>query len=181
MIEVKELTADDISSGMLLYFNHHQMITEKWVNRNGKWELEAASDLREWNIEKRIWISDYLRQQMERGGSAAAAFAGDILVGFCCVDGYLIGKTARYANMTMLFVDDQWKRKGIGRKLFEKICICARRMEADKLFISAIPSFDTIAFYFSIGCEDAREIISEYVDTDKDRYLEFALTTPVSL
>ena len=141
--------------------------------------MAAASDLREWNTEKRIWISDYLRQQIERGGSVAAAFAGDILVGFCCVDGYLIGKTAKYANMTMLFVDDQWKRKGVGRKLFRKICISAKRMDADKLFISAIPSIETIAFYFNMGCEDAREIISEYVDTDKDRYLEFALTTSV--
>ena len=179
MIEVKDLTTNDISPDMLLNFNHHQIITEKWVNRNKKWELVATSDLREWNTEKRIWISDYLRQQIERGGSVVAAFAGDILVGFCCVDGYLVEKTAKYANMTMLFVDDKWKRKGVGRKLFEKICIYAKRMDADKLFISAIPSLDTIAFYFNMGCEDAREIISEDVDTDKDRYLEFALTTSV--
>ena len=179
MIEVKDLTINDISSDMLLNFNHRQIITDKWVNRNNRWELAATSDLREWNTKKRIWISDYLRQQIERGGSVVAAFAGDILVGFCCVDGYLVGKTAKYANMTMLFVDDKWKRKGVGRKLFEKICIYAKRMNADKLFISAIPSFDTIAFYFNVGCEDAREIISEYVDTDKDRYLEFALTTSV--
>lgn len=179
MIEVKDLTTNDISSDMLLNFNHHQIITEKWVKRNNKWELVAASDLREWNKDKRIWISDYFRQQIERGGSVVAAYAGDILVGFCCLDGYLVGKTAKYANMTMLFVDDKWKRKGVGKKLFEKICICAKLIDADKLFISAIPSVDTIAFYFNIGCEDAREIISEYVDTDKDRYLEFALTTSV--
>lgn len=179
MIEVKELTANDISSGMLLNFTHHQMITKKWVNRNNLWELVETLDLREWNKEKRIWISDYLSQQIKRGGSVVAAFAGNILVGFCCVDGYLVGKTAKYANMTMLFVDDKWKRKGVGRKLFKKICICAKRMYADKLFISAIPSFETIAFYFNIGCGDAKEIISEYVDTDQDRYLEFVLTTSV--
>ena len=179
MIEIKELATDDISSGMLMCFNHRQIITEKWVNRGNKWDLAATSDLREWNKEKRIWISDYIRQQIERGGSAVAAFAEDVLVGFCCGDGCLAGKTAKYANMTMLFVDDKWKRKGIGRKLFERICMCAKRMGADKLFISAIPSFDTIAFYFNIGCEDAREIILEYVDTDQDRYLEFVLTASV--
>jgi len=26
-----------------------------------------------------------------------------------------------------------------------------------------------------MGCEDAKEIISEYVDTDQDRYLEYSL------
>ena len=179
MIEIKDLATNDISSDMLLNFKHHQIITEKWVKRNNKWDLLATSDLREWNKEKRVWISTYLWQQIERGGSVVAAFAGDILVGFCCVDGYLVGNTAKYANMTMLFVDDKWKRKGVGRKLFEKICVCAKQMDADKLFISAIPSFDTIAFYFNIGCEDAREIISEYVDTEQDRYLEFVLTTSV--
>ena len=69
--------------------------------------------MREWNKDKRIWISEYLRQQIERGGSVVAAYVGDILVVFCCVDGGLEGKTAKYANMTMLFVDDKWKRKGV--------------------------------------------------------------------
>ena len=179
MVEIKNLSTNDISSDMLLNFNHHQIITKKWVNRNNKWEIVATSDLREWNKDKRIWISEYLRQQITRGGSVIGAYVEDILVGFCCVDGTLIGKTTKYANMTMLFVDDRWKRKGIGKKLFKEICICAKQMDAEKLFISAIPSFDTIAFYFNMGCKDARDIISEYVDTDKDRYLEFVLNTSI--
>jgi GNAT superfamily N-acetyltransferase len=177
MIKIKNLTVNDISPDMLLNFNHHQVITKKWVKKNGNWELTTASDLREWNREKRIWISDYFRQLLGRGGSVVIAFDKNILVGFCCVDGILAGNTAKYANMTMLFVDDNWKRKGIGKKLFERICLCAAKMKADKLFISAIPSFDTITFYHHMGCEDAKEIISEYVDTEQDRYLEFILTT----
>ena len=176
MIKIKDLTINDVTPEMLLNFSHHQVIKEKWVKKNKKWELTTTSELREWNDEKRIWISDYLRQQIERGGSVEGAFAKDVLVGFCCVDGFLMGNTAKYANMTMLFVDDNWKRKGVGKKLFEKICLCAVKMKADKLFISAIPSFDTIAFYECMGCEDAKEIISEYVDTEQDRYLEFVLT-----
>lgn len=75
MIKVKDLTTDNISSGMLLNFNHHQIITEKWVNRNNKWELLAASDSREWNKDKRIWITDYFRQMIERCGSVVAAYS----------------------------------------------------------------------------------------------------------
>ena len=48
-------------------------------------------------------------------------------------------------------------------------------MKADKLFISAIPAVETIAFYFSMGCEDTMEMIPEYVDTEQDRYLEYLL------
>ena len=67
------------------------------------------------------------------------------------------------------------EKKCIGRKLFTEICSYAKSMKADKLFISAIPAVETLAFYFSIGCKDAEEIIPEYVDTEYDRYLEFAL------
>lgn len=99
----------------------------------------------------------------------------DLFVGFCCIDGYLYGKTAKYANLTMLFVDDEWKRKGIGKALFKEICKYAKKKNAKKLFISAIPSVETIAFYFAMGCIDAKEIITDYIDTKNDRYLEYLL------
>ncbi len=175
MIEVKELTVNDITPDMLLGFNHHQTITKKWIYCNSKWELQETYDLREWQKEKRIWITEYLCQQIERGGSVVAAFDSNNLVGFCCVDGCLAGITAMYANLTMLFVDDKWKRRGIGKKLFHNICMCAVKMGADKLFISAIPSFETVEFYFNMGCIDTKEIITEYIDTDQDRYLEYLL------
>ena len=50
-----------------------------------------------------------------------------------------------------------------------------RQLKADKIFISAIPSVETVNFYFNIGCKDALEIIPEYVDTQQDRYMEFLL------
>ena len=175
MIEIKELKTNDISSDMLLNFKHHQVITKKWINQNNDWVISDTSDLRKWSKDKRLWIPQYLRQQIKRGGSVVAAFDNNVLVGFCCVDGCIKGSTARYANMTMLFVDDEWKRRGVGRKLFEKICKCSSRMQAEKLFISAIPCVETIAFYLEMGCCDATEIIPEYVDTEQDRYLEYSL------
>ncbi|MDO4332488.1 MAG: GNAT family N-acetyltransferase [Eubacteriales bacterium] len=78
-------------------------------------------------------------------------------------------------SIFLLFVDDEWKRKGVGKALFEAICKCAFVNGADKLFISAIPSVETIAFYFSMGCTDAEEIITDYIDTENDRYLEYRL------
>ena len=174
MIYIRELKSDDIASDMLLNFNHHQLITEKWV-KNHVWELVKTSELREWDDEKRQWIPEYLKKQIERGGSVVAAYDGDVLIGFGSVDGCLAGESAKNANLTMLFVDDKWKRKGIGKKLFIKLCMCARNMGAEKLFISSIASAETVAFYFSMGCEDAGEIIPAHVDTEQDRYMEYSL------
>lgn len=175
MISIIELDSGKIQQNMLMDFHHQQIIKRKWIMDND-WKLVGCSDLREWSIEKRIWITHYLQQQVKRGGTVLGAFEKEVLVGFCCIDGYLLGKTAQYANLTMLFIDDEWKRQGIGKLLFENICKCAVKMKADKLFISAIPSFETIAFYFNMGCVDAKEIIQEYVDTENDRYLEFSFT-----
>jgi len=175
MIEVKQLSDGDINSDMFVNFKRRQKISSKYVKHNGGWIIAEADELREWNREKLRWIPDYLREQLKRGGSVFAAYEDDTLAGFGSADGYLRGETAKYANLSMLFVDDRMKRKGIGRLLFEKICKSAAEHGADKLFISAIPSAETIAFYFSMGCIDADEIISEYIDTENDRYLEFLL------
>lgn len=175
MTEIKRLKCEDIDPDMLRDFHHEQHIRRKYVKINGCWEERQADETREWSGEKRIWIAEYLRRQLERGGSAAAAFSDGRLAGFVCVDGTLQGESARYANLTMLFVDDEMQRKGIGTALFREACECAKKLGAEKLFISAIPSVRTVAFYFKMGCTDAKEIIPEYVDTENDRYLECQL------
>ena len=175
MFRIESISSASISSDMLLNFHHYQIINQKYMNINGSWKITKAHELREWNVEKRIWITKYLCEQIARGGSVLGAFFGDVLIGFCSIDGYLYGETAKYANLTMLFVDDEFKRKGVGTALFKAVCKCALDHGADKLFISAIPSVETIAFYSNMGCADTKEIITNYIDTENDRYLEYKL------
>lgn len=163
MVVITELTVQNIPDEFILGFRHEQVIPE-------------LGEVRRWSREKRLWIAGYLRQQIQRGGTAVAAWEEDTLLGFACADGFLRGERARYANLTMLFVDDVYKRRGIGGALFREICTNTAQMGAEKLFISAIPSVETIAFYRHMGCADAQEIIDEYVDTEHDRYLEYDLT-----
>ncbi len=171
-IMVRRLQKISITPGLLSGFAHRQMITRKWVRRNDVWELTDASLLREWSDEKRIWITEYMLRQIDGGGVVLGAYCREQLIGFCCVDGVVSGESARYANLTMLFVDDRRKRGGIGRLLFREARKCAFTMGAEKLFISAIPSAETIAFYQSMGCTDAKEIIASFVDSEDDRPLE---------
>lgn len=177
MFRYVNLTSDDITPNLLMGFHHHQIIEKKYVFVGGKWEISETHEIGEWSDEKRVWIADnYLRRQIGEGGAVVAAFDDNILVGFCSIDGYLRGDSAKYANLTMLFVDDEYKRKGIGKALFNAVSEHAIKLGAEKLFISAVPSVETVAFYFSMGCTDAKEIIPEYIDTDDDRYLEYSLT-----
>lgn len=171
-LSIRTLTADEIYPELLHNFRHQQHISQKWVHNSDKWELISANELRQWDEEKRIWITEYLREQINNGGSAIFAFNGTDIVGFCSVDGKL---KDQYANITMLFVDDDWKRHGIGKRLFSDACEYSIKLGAKKLFISSIPSAETVAFYQALGCSDASEIIDEFIDTAEDRYMEFNL------
>lgn len=171
MITVKELLTDDLRTVFLDSFEHNQTWKSTWVNLDGEWKLFDKSGNRQWSDKKRKWIPEYLTEQIRRGGSVFGAYDGGRLVGFSSVDGILRGENIPHANLTMLFVDDRYQRMGIGEMLFREAVRCARGMGARRLFVSAIPSADTIAFYFAMGCRDAEEIVAEFVDSENDRYL----------
>ena len=174
---IKRLAISDITPRLMEDFAHSQKITKKWVKKTNIWELTDISLLREWNVEKRIWITEYMCQQINRGGVTVGAFNDNRLIGFCCVDGVISGNSAKYANLTMLFVDDNWKRNGIGKRLLQEARKHAIKIGAEKIFISAIASEETIAFYQKMGCVDATEVVEAFVDSEDDRYLECGLNS----
>lgn len=98
-------------------------------------------------------------QQIDRGGITVGAFCGEFFIGFCCVDGTVSGNFAKYANLTVLFVDDNCKRNGIGKLLLKETREYAIKLGAEKIFVSVIPSAETIAFYLKMGYVDADEIV----------------------
>ena len=120
MVKIIPLNTKNIASEMLFDFCHHQVITKTYIHDNNEWKTTDTYILREWSLEKKKWISQYLQQQIERGGFAVAAFDEDILIGFCSIDGCLLGKTAKYANMTMLFVDDRYKNSQFQQRVLQK-------------------------------------------------------------
>ncbi len=175
-ITVRLFTASQLTPTLLEQFCHEQRIRSKWVKSGEGYTLVKADELRQWDREKRRWIPEYLRRQLDSRGFVAGAFSNGRLVGFASLDGDLQGETEKYANLTMLFVDDRWKRRGIGSRLFRQMCLCGQKLQADKIFISAVPSEDTVAFYFRMGCIDAAYVPESFADTEQDRYLEYNLS-----
>ncbi len=175
MIIYRKLREEDLEAGTLSQFCHEQRWDRQWVKGESTWVLESMCGCRQWNPEKRVWVSAYLKRQIQDGGSVVAAFDGQQMVGFACVEGQLKGAPVQYANLTMLFVDDRFQHRGIGKRLMEEIKKEASGRKADRLFISSIPSEDTVGFYFAVGCKDAEYIIPEFIDTEKDRPLELQL------
>ena len=175
-VTVRILSPEDLKEDLLDGFSHRTRITEIWVREGNALVLRPTDRIREWSDEKKRWIALWLRDQTEDGGAAFGAFEDGKLVGFASVDGPLTEGSPRYANLTLLFVDDARQRRGIGSLLFEAACGSARQKGADRLFISAVPSRETIAFYTARGCRKAETVPPDFVDTEEDLSLEFPLT-----
>ena len=81
-------------------------------------------------------------------------------VGYAVINSNVFGKLSKYVLLDQIFVSKTYRGKSIGNKLFSHTCNAARQFGADKLYICAGSSEDTIAFYLNLGCDDAREINS---------------------
>ncbi len=171
-MEIRPLSSSDLSPELLTDFHHEQNWTQQWVNTDAGWQLQSLAGSRCWDSEKRRWMVSYLQEHLDRHGRLFGAFDGHRMIGFSAVDG---GLAEGYAALTLLFVDDRYKRQGLGRLLFCHAAEAAKVLGARKLFISSIPSQETVAFYFSMGCTDANRTIPAFMDSDKDRWLELSL------
>lgn len=169
---IRKMALNELDFELLKEFKNGQMITSKWTKQADQWVLVACDERRAWTLDKKRWLVTYLNEFIAKNGVLLGAFDKQQLIGFACIDGNVING---YANLAMLFVDNDYQRCGIGKALFQKIIQLAKDKGASKLFISAIPSYETIAFYMNMGCQDAKMVIDSFVDTKEDRYMEYVL------
>ena len=174
-MDIIKIRETDISDRFLDGFHHIQEWTKQYRRKDNTLELFDVFKTRVWSDEKRLWIASYLKDTVENGGIVLGAFEGEVLVGFAAIDGAVRGNVGRYINLSMLFVDDHHKRRGIGKALLNHSISEAKKLGGEKLFISSIPSFETVSFYLSMGAVFASEIVENLVDTEEDIYLEIKL------
>ena len=80
------------------------------------------------------------------------------------------------AFLSDVIVDPSYQGQGIGRKLFSMACEEARRLGAEKLYISSHSSKESQAAYRALGCTHAKEINARLVAEEPfDVQLEYRL------
>jgi len=115
-----------------------------------------------------------LRSTIDGGGFAYGAFDHDHLIGFCSVNSDWFGTKSKYVLLDQLFISKESRSKGIGKRLFLLCANEAKKQGADKFYICAGSVEETIAFYFAIGCQEAKEINQALYQQDtRDYQLEF--------
>src|SRR5690348_3985574 len=92
---------------------------------------------------------------MERGAAAIGAFADSRLAGVAVIRYQL---TESMAQLDALFVDEEYRRRGVAKVLMEEVIRLARASGAQELYVSATPSESAVGFYTSQGFTLARPV-----------------------
>ena len=152
--EVKNLA---IYMGMNYQFRH-QTVTECWRKINDDWRLVPNVFEENWSPEQCREIAEDVVQHISLDQTGFGAFDGGRIIGFAIVSHRIFGTASRYVQLVCFQISEEYRRQGIGRKLFSLACEEARRLGAEKLYISAHSSKESQAAYRALGCMPAEEV-----------------------
>ncbi|QOR67789.1 GNAT family N-acetyltransferase [Cytobacillus suaedae] len=175
-IVYKLLTIEDLTNDVLLNFQRYQETNFVWFKEDDQYKVKEDYFVDYWDGEKKAQVVQSLCQCILNGGFVIGSFIGKQLIGFANVEGEFFGKNREYLELSYLHVSNEHRKFGVGRKLFEKCSIEAKKKGAKKLYIAAHPSVETQAFYQKVGCTYAVEINQEILEKEPlDIQMEFEL------
>ncbi len=170
------LTAENFNTLSLDGFVRRQQVRECWRRVDGALALRPVEYLEDWTLEERRETAAQVLQAAEHGGAAFGAFCRGTAAGFAVLAGERLGSRGQYADLSLFYVSEPYRGRGIGGALFRMACSAAREMGAEKLYISAHSAREVMAAYWALGCVDAEEIDPRHAAVEPcDVQLEFRL------
>ena len=174
--QYKRLDNNNFTSYSLDEFVRRQTVTACWRKINNDWKLVPNAYEENWSQGQCREIAEDVMHHINLDQTGFGAFDGERIIGFATVSHRIFGTAARYVQLVCLQISEEYRRQGIGRKLFSMACEEARRLGADKLYISGHSSKESQAAYRALGCTPAEEINEELAAAEPfDVQLEYRL------
>ena len=159
MSEIKYRSLDISELDRFKEIDRAEVIDHIYYMRDGQLVLEEEHwELNGWPPGDLPDIKLKLHACLDEGGAAWGAFDGDHLVGIAALDGRWYGAAGKTLDMYFLHVSNGCRHKGLGRTLAEMMKERAREMGAKRLFVSGLPSLNTIRFYQAMGFDIAEDV-----------------------
>lgn len=175
-IQYKFLTLIDLDVNFLKSFNRYQVTNHVWYKDDQQFSIKEDHFVEEWNDEKKKQVIQSLQDCIKAGGGVVGAFCDDEVVGFANIENNFFGSNGQYVELPFIHVSNEFRKHGIGRKMFNLCCEKAKQMGVKKLYIAAHPSVETQKFYRSVGCKYADEINNKIYEKEPlDIQLEISL------
>ena len=170
------LRESQITRELFRHFNRRQEVSKCWRREQGLWVLKDDSFVEDWNEQQYEFLVQCLKNTVTTGGLVLGAFVQERLVGFASVESRRFGYKKQYLQLSCIHVSCESRGYGIGQALFECACRAAKRLGAQKLYISSHPAQETQAFYHALGCVEALEYDRELTESEpEDCQLEYRL------
>ncbi len=110
---------------------------------------------------------------IENGGNVFGAFDKGKLVAISSVEYKKRGIMKNYCKMDILYVSNSYQGKGVASQLVNVCKQAAKNFGADKLYISATPTKNTVDFYLKRGAVLVKELDQDlYAEEPDDIHLE---------
>lgn len=111
-----------------------------------------------WNLEE---LNDYINRLediYDRNGTIYGAFDNNMIVGLVSLESKFIGRNNDQLKLDMLYISNNYRKKGIGKNLVNLLCEKAKELGGKSIYISATPFKNTVDFYFAMGAKLTEEI-----------------------
>lgn len=172
----KRLDNNSFTGHSLDDFVRHQTVTECWRRTGHDWKLVPNVYEENWSLAQCRKMAEDVAHDISLDQTGFGAFDGERIVGFATVSHRIFGAAARYVQLVCFQISEDYRRQGIGRRLFSLACEEARQLGADKLYISAHSSKESQAAYRALGCSFAEEINEELAAAEPfDVQMEYRL------
>jgi predicted N-acetyltransferase YhbS len=174
-MKIRALTRAEVP--YIWQIDRREVIKKVYQLKNRKLVRKAAHyNMKGWPPGEPEHYMPILMDCFDHGGHFWGVFAGDLLIGAAVLENRFIGGSKDTLQLKFLHISSNYRRKGLGKKLFLLASEKAIELGAKKLYISSTPSENTVNFYLRLGCVLAKEINQELYNLEpEDIHLEFAL------
>ena len=174
--QYKRLDNHNFTGHSLDDFVRRQTVTECWRKIDNDWKLVPNVYEENWSQAQCRKMAEEVIHYINLDQTGFGAFDGERIIGFATVSHRIFGVTARYVQLVCLQISEDYRRQGIGRRLFSLACEEARQLGADKLYISTHSSKESQTAYRALGCSFAEEINEELAAAEPfDVQMEYRL------
>ena len=132
--------------------DRREVIENVYHLENGSLVLKPEHyDIQGWPSGEAEIYTPLLYKSFDKRGRFCGAFDDKTLVGIAILDNKFIGKDKNQLQLKFLHVSRDYRKQGLGRKLFDLVMDKARERGALQIYISATPSENTVKFYLKLG------------------------------
>ena len=174
-MEIRKLERDEIEK--VWEIDRSEVIEKFCFYKDGEIHYDVE------HYEQKGWYPDEMKETIvhlydvfDRKGYFLGAFDEGKMVGIVVLESKFIGPKKNKLQLVFLHISNKYRKKGLGTKFMNMAIEKAKELGAEKLYISACPSENTVHFYQSFGAVLSSELNEELFELEpEDIHLELEI------